>query len=98
MSYKITQEYCWYENASAIVKIYFIQGLPFAFDELNEIAQNDPEILKLAEKNRDYTAEELFYASFYLIEEAMHPLVYDLDLENPEDLPQDDYYEEDLYS
>lgn len=84
-----------------IIKMYMINGLPFTFDELPEIAYTDPEIIKLAEKNRDYTAEELFYISFYLIEEAMHPLVYDLDLENPEDLPQDDFYEydeEDLYS
>lgn len=98
MSYKISQEYCWYDNGSIIVKMYMINGLPFTFDELNESSQNDPEILRLADKNRDYSPEDLFFASFYLMEEAMHPLIFDLELENPEDLPQDDYYEEDLYS
>ena len=98
MSYKISQEYCWYDNGSIIVKMYMINGMPFTFDELNERAQNDPEILRQADKNRDYSPEDLFYTSFYLIEEEMHPLIFDLELENPEDLPQDDYYEEDLYT
>lgn len=97
MSYKITQEYCWYDNARIVVKIYFIQGVPFTFDELTEISLNDPDILRLADKNRDYSQEDLFLSSFYLIEEGAHPLVYDLDLENPEDLPNDDELKEDFH-
>ena len=97
MSYKITQEYCWYDNARVIIRIYMINGIPFSFDELTEKEINDSKILNAANKNRDYSQEDLFLYSFYLIEEEFHPLIYDLDLENPEDLPKDDYLEEDLY-
>jgi hypothetical protein len=37
--------------------------------------------------------------SFYLIDEEAHPLLFEVELENPEDLPEDlqfDYDEEDL--
>ena len=40
MKYKITQAYCWYNQCSMIVKMYFIQDIPFTFDELPEIAIN----------------------------------------------------------
>ena len=92
MKYKITTKYCWYNNASMIVKMYLIQDTPFTFDELPEIASSDPEIIALADKERDYDPEDLYLSSFYLIDEQAHPLVYDMnsELENPEDLPQDE--------
>ena len=100
MSYKITREYCWYDNGNMLVRMYMINGVPFTFDELPEIACSDPEILRQADKNRDYSPEELFYASFYLIDEECHPCIFDVELENPEDMPDDEYYcdynEEDL--
>jgi len=34
MSYRIDTAYCWYDNGSMIVKMYFINQLPFTFDEL----------------------------------------------------------------
>jgi hypothetical protein len=79
-----------------IVKMYFINGIPFTFDELSEIASSDPEIIALADKEKDYDPEFLYLSSFYLIDEEAHPLVYDMEseLENPEDLPIDDDEEE----
>jgi len=92
MKYKITTKYCWYNHASMIVKMYFISGVPFTFDELPEIASSDPEIIALADKEKDYDPEFLYLSSFYLIDEEAHPLVYDMEseLENPEDLPIDE--------
>lgn len=84
MSYKITQEYCWYDNGSMIVKMYLINGVAFTFDELPIIIQQDPEIIKLADETRSYTPEEMFYYSFYLIDEQCHPCLFELDLENSE--------------
>jgi len=98
MKYKITTKYCWYNNASMIVKMYFINGVPFTFDELSLLKSSDPEIIALADKERDYDPELLYSSSFYLIDEQAHPLVYDmnLELENPEDLPEDEEFGEDL--
>lgn len=96
MSYKITKEYCWYNNGTQIVLMYFINNVPFTFDELHDGHLYDQDLLKEADKNRTYDPEDLFLSSFYLIDEEAHPLLFDLELENPEDLPQD--IEEDLTS
>jgi hypothetical protein len=102
MSYKITHSYNWYqtEDDRFIIKTYHINHVPFTFDELPSIAQEDPEIIAKAELQRIYTPEIFFRTSFYLIDEEAHPLLFEVDLENPEDLPEDGYdlIEEDLTS
>ena len=99
--YKITHAYCWYNNGSMIVKMYFINEIPFTFDELPDLAITDPEIIRLADKQRTFEPEDLYQNSFYLIDEEAHPCFFPVDLENPEDLPDDLEYdcgEEDLLS
>lgn len=76
-----------------IVRMYAINGVPFTFDELPDCVYEDEDILKEADKNGSYTPEELFYASFYLIDEECHPCLFPMDLENPESMPDDTYYE-----
>jgi hypothetical protein len=102
MSYKITHSYNWYqtENDRFIIKTYHINHVPFTFDELPSIAQEDPDIIAKAELQRTYTPEIFFKTSFYLIDEEAHPLLFEVDLENPQNLPDDDYefIEEDLTS
>ncbi len=46
MKYKITYAYCYYNKGSMIVKMYFISGVPFTFDDLPVYAYKDPEIIK----------------------------------------------------
>lgn len=98
MSYKISTAYCWYNNGSMIVKMYFINHIPFTFDELPDGHLNDLDLIREADKNKTYDPEDLFKTSFYLIDEEAHPLLFEMDLENPEDLPEDvmDFGEEDL--
>jgi hypothetical protein len=102
MSYKITHSYNWYdtEDGKYIIKTYLINNVPFTFDELPKIAQEDPEIIGKANLQFTYTPEYFFKTSFYLIDEEAHPLLFEMDLENPEDLPDEDYdfIEEDLTS
>lgn len=89
MKYKISQKYCWYDDYSMIVKMYFINEIPFTFDELEEPYPNDENILREADKNPYYTPEDLYRYSFYLIDEECHPCLFDLDLQNPECMPKD---------
>ena len=98
--YKISQAYCWYNNGSMIVKMYFINEIPFTFDELPDGHLYDQELCRTADKYRTFEPEDLYKNSFYLIDEEAHPLLFDMDLENPEDLPDEDYefIEEDLTS
>ncbi len=91
--YKINTSYCWYETyeGTKVVKMYFINYIPFTFDEVESVASEDPEIIKEANGNRMYTDDELYKFHSYLTEEECSPLLFDLDdqLENPQDLPID---------
>ncbi len=69
--------------------MHFINWVPYTFDELPKIAQDDAEIILEATANHVYSDEEIYYLSFYLIEEEAHPLLFPVDLENPELLPLD---------
>ena len=89
MKYKIETAYCWYDRGTQIVLMYFINHIPFTFDDLPDIALQNPEILKLADEQRRWEPEDLFRTSFYLIDEECHPMLFDLELENPELLPTD---------
>jgi hypothetical protein len=93
MSYKITHSYNWYKTPEDrfLIRTYLINHIPFTFDELPSIAQNDPEIIEKAELQLTYTPEILYQKSFYLIDEEAHPLLFEMDLENPQDLPDEDY-------
>ncbi len=101
MKYKITHSYNWYETEKEkfIIKTYHINGISFTFDELPKIFQDHPDIIDEANKNLTYTPEYFYLKSFYLIDEEVHPMLFPVDLENPEDLPDDiefQYDEEDL--
>jgi hypothetical protein len=80
-----------------IVKMYFINEIPFTFDELPDGYLYDQELCKLADQYRTFEPEDLYKNSFYLIDEEAHPCFFPVELENPEDLPDElefDYDEE----
>jgi hypothetical protein len=87
--YKITQAYCWYNKGEEIVRMYFINSIPFTFDELDKDAIYDIELIKLADQQLRWEPEDLYRTSFYLIDEEAHPCLFDLELENPECMPPD---------
>jgi len=91
MKYKITHSYNWYKTNTErfIIKTYFINNVPFTFDELPQIVQDDPIIIKKASEGLTYTPNIFYQSSFYLIDEEAHPMLFDVELENPEDLPCD---------
>ena len=84
MSYQISQAYCWYNEGTMIVKMYFINQIPFTFNELPDGHMYDEDLKRLADKQRTFEPNDLFKNSFYLIDEEAHPMLFDLDLENPE--------------
>lgn len=98
MSYRIDTAYCWYDDGSMIVKMYFINQVPFTFDELPDGHLQDEELKRLADKERSFEPDDLYRSSFYLIDEEAHPCMFPIQLENPEDMPDMEFYhdEEDL--
>lgn len=89
MKYKITQAYCWYNKGNVIVKMYFINHIPFTFDDLPNDFLYDLEIIEQADQQLRWEPEDLNKKSFYLIEEQIHPCLFPVELENPECLPND---------
>ena len=69
--------------------MYFIENIPFTFDELPHKDMYTTDMVESANKNLMYEPEDLYQNSYYLILEECHPLMFELDLENPELLPVD---------
>lgn len=91
MKYKLSIGYHWIDTQyeSFIVKMYFIQDIPYTFDELPKIAADSPEIVEEANRNKRYTDEDIYLYSSYLTIEEAHPLMHELEYINPDCLPVD---------
>ncbi len=72
--------------------MYFINEAPFTFDDLPDGHLYDKDLVEEANKNISYEVEDLYKWSNYLIDEEMHPCLFDLDLQNPEAMPDDEYF------
>jgi len=90
MKYRIDTKYAWYDHEGEhLVLLYLIQNIPFTFDELPELARQNPSVIQLANSCPRLTAEDMYRASMYLMIEECHPMMFELELENPELLPVD---------
>lgn len=89
MKYRIDARYCWYNKGQTMVLMYFINNIPFTFDDAPEDYYYDKELIELADKERRWEPEDVYKSSSYLIEEECHPLMFELELENPECMPSD---------
>ena len=89
MKYRIDARYVWYNKGTMIVLMYFINQVPFTFDDVPESYIYDPEILELADNERRFEPVDLYLSSYYLMLEECHPLMFEVDLENPEMMPAD---------
>ena len=59
------------------------------FDELPDGHLEDQELIKEADKHRTFNDDEMYQYYGYLVEEELHPCLFPVDLENPEELPDD---------
>ena len=73
-----------------VVRMYVIQDIPYTFDELPILIQDHPEVQAEALAGKDWDDDEMYRWSSYLMEEQCHPLMFELQLDNPALLPQDD--------
>ncbi len=75
--------------ANEPVLMYFVEGVPLSFDVLEREQKEDKWILSEAALNQEYTLEDIFRYSDYLIAEECHPVLFELELVNPEVLPDE---------
>lgn len=69
------------------VKVYFLQGTPFTWDDLTKTEKDDPEVLTELSKNDIISLEDILNGSAYLIAEELHPLIYEIALTLDSELP-----------
>ena len=89
MSYTVSTTHCWYNEGKMIVKMYFLNNVPFTFDEMPDGHLYDRDLVKEANKNESYEVDDVYKGSNYLIMEQAHPCFDPVDIENPEILPED---------
>ena len=85
--YTISRKHVFVDNVPVLM--YYVESMPFAFDVLEDEDKNDKWILADAALNEEYTMEDIFKYSDYLIAEECHPVLFDLDIVNPEVLPDE---------
>ena len=68
--------------------MYFIENVAFQFDSLDRIEKEDTWVLSEAAANEEYTLTDVIISSEYLLQEDCHPVLYELDLVNPELIPE----------
>jgi hypothetical protein len=89
MKYRIDARYVWYNKGTQLVLMYFIQNIPFTFDDVPDSLMYDLELIELADNEKRFEPEDLYKSSFYLIDEECHPMLFEVELENPEMMPAD---------
>ena len=86
MKYKITRKYVFLDKEPVLM--YFIEHMPFQFDTLERREKEDIWILSEAAINEEYTLKDVINSSEYLLQEECHPVIFELDLVNPELIPE----------
>jgi hypothetical protein len=84
--YKVTAKHVVTEE-EGIVKVYFINEMPFTYDSLDDIIKEDEKILKEAINLPTLSIEEIHQKSAYLLEEGLHPLLNSVELHPESVLP-----------
>ena len=85
--YTITRKHAFVDSVPVLM--YYVESMPFAFDVLEDEDKDDKWVLAEAALNQEYTMEDIFRYSDYLIAEECHPVLFELDLVNPEVLPDE---------
>ena len=86
MKYKISRKHVFLDKEPVLM--YFIENVAFQFDSLDRIDKEDKWVLSEAASNEEYTIKDVIISSDYLLQEECHPVVHELELINPELIPE----------
>ena len=93
--FRVDAKYVWYDHGTMIVLMYFLNNVPFTFDEVYRLEAHkymesmDRDCMLLADKEKRFEAEDVYRGCSYLISEEAHPCFFEVEIENPEILPDD---------
>ena len=69
--------------------MYFIEGMPFAYDSIEKEELEDKWVLSEAAINPEFTWDQIDRSSDYLIAEELLPCLFPIKMRNPELMPDD---------
>ena len=95
-NFEVSSSLVWYNDEKMIVKMFFLNDIPFTFDELPIGYLWDQDLVKEANTNRSFEIEDVYRGSNYLMHEQCHPCFDMIEISNPEVLPDDlvSYFDE----
>ena len=84
--YKVRCDYR-YINTIGIALVYFINGMPFVYDDIHDEDKGDPYVKAIADSEEPLDIEQLTKNSEYLMIEEMHPMLFPVELDECSQLP-----------
>ena len=93
--FRVDAKYVWFDKGTRIVLMYYLNNVPFSFDPAYDVddflssADIDLSIISLADQQPRYEHQDVYRGCSYLISEQAHPCFHEVDIENPEILPDD---------
>ena len=85
--YKVTAKHI-VTDEEGIVKAYFLNGIPFTFDSLDDETKNKEAVLAAAIDSPIISIELIHQKSAYLLEEGLHPMLSGIELDPESVLPE----------
>ena len=85
--YKVRCDYR-HVNYVGIILVYFLNGMPFVYDDILDEDKSDPYVKAIADPEPALDVEELTRNSEYLMMEEMHPMLFPIELDECSQLPQ----------
>ena len=74
-------------NYIGIVLVYFLNGLPFVYDDISEAEKEDAYVKAIAGVADPIDVEQLTKNSEYLMMEELHPMLFPIELDEVSVLP-----------
>ena len=84
--YKVTAKHV-ITDEEGVVKVYFLNEIPFTYDSLDESVKDDEAVITEAVHNPSLSIELIHQKSAYLLEEGLHPLLSGIQLHPESVLP-----------
>lgn len=76
-----------YLNGIGIVLVYFLNGMPFVYDDITDAEKEDIYVKTCAEAEPTLNVELLTKNSEYLMLEELHPMLFPVELDEVSVLP-----------
>lgn len=84
--YKVTAKHI-ITDEEGVVKAYFVNGIPFTFDSLDDSEKESEAVIAEAIQYPSLSIELIHQKSAYLLEEGLHPLLSGISLHPESVLP-----------